>query len=118
MRVIKSRRMRWAGNVARMGEEYKLFRASLYNLLLSPVTSSLLGTNIIFNTMFSNTHTPKCMYVCMYMCLCVCIYIYIYIYIYKPRARGLEQQDAQFPTCDLAQRVEALHSHENRGREA
>jgi hypothetical protein len=27
LRVIKSRRMRWAGHVARMGEERRLYRA-------------------------------------------------------------------------------------------
>ena len=36
-----------------LGEEYKLFSYSLCNLLHSPVTSSLLGLNIL-NTMFSN----------------------------------------------------------------
>ena len=45
--------MRWAGHVARMGEEYKSFSSSLCNLLHSPVTPSLLGPNIL-NTMFSN----------------------------------------------------------------
>ena len=38
-----------------LAEEYKLFISSLYNLLHSPVTSSLLGPNILLNTMFSNT---------------------------------------------------------------
>ena len=36
------------------GEQYKLFSSSLCNLLHSPVTSSLLGPNILLNTMFSN----------------------------------------------------------------
>ena len=36
-------------------EEYKSFSSSLCNLLHSPVTSSLLGPNILLNTMFSNT---------------------------------------------------------------
>ena len=36
-----------------LGEEYKLFSSLLCNLLLSPVTSSLLGPNILLNTMFS-----------------------------------------------------------------
>ena len=35
--------------------EYKSFSSSLCNLLYSPVTSSLLGPNILLNTMFSNT---------------------------------------------------------------
>ena len=38
-----------------LGEEYKSFSFSLCNLLNSPVTSSLLGPNILLNTMFSNT---------------------------------------------------------------
>ena len=38
-----------------LGEEYKSFSSSLCNLLHSPVTSSLLGPNILLNTMFSNT---------------------------------------------------------------
>ena len=35
--------------------EVKTFISSLCNLLQSPVTSSLLGLNILLNTMFSNT---------------------------------------------------------------
>ena len=35
-----------------LGEEYKSFSSSLRNLLHSPVTSSLLGPNILLNTMF------------------------------------------------------------------
>ena len=38
-----------------LGEEYKSFSSSLCNLLHSPVTSSLLGPNILLSTMFSNT---------------------------------------------------------------
>ena len=38
-----------------LGEEYKLFSSSLRNLLHSPVISSLLGPNILPNTMFSDT---------------------------------------------------------------
>ena len=38
-----------------LGEEYKSFSSSLCNLHHSSVTSSLLGPNIILNTMFSNT---------------------------------------------------------------
>ena len=38
-----------------LGEEYKSFSSSLCNLLHSPVTSFLLGPNILLNTMFSNT---------------------------------------------------------------
>ena len=38
-----------------LGEEYKSFSSSLCNLLHSPVTSSLLGPNILLNTKFWNT---------------------------------------------------------------
>jgi hypothetical protein len=38
-----------------LGKEYKSFSSSLCNLLHSPVTSSLLGPNILLNVMFSNT---------------------------------------------------------------
>ena len=38
-----------------LGEEYRSFTSSLCNLLHSPVTSSLLGPNILLNTLFSNT---------------------------------------------------------------
>ena len=38
-----------------LGEQYKPFSSSLCNLLHSPITSSLLGPNILLNTMFSNT---------------------------------------------------------------
>ena len=38
-----------------LGEEYRSFGSLLCNLLHSPVTSSLLGPNILLNTIFSNT---------------------------------------------------------------
>ena len=38
-----------------LGEEHRSFSSSLCNLLHSPVTSSLLGPNILLNTLFSNT---------------------------------------------------------------
>jgi hypothetical protein len=38
-----------------LGEEYRSFSSALCNLLHSPVTSSLLGPNILLNTIFSNT---------------------------------------------------------------
>ena len=38
-----------------LGEEYRSFSSSLCSLLHSPVTSSLLGPNILLNTIFSNT---------------------------------------------------------------
>ena len=39
-----------------LGEKYKSFSSSLCNLLHSPVTSSLLGPNIFWTTIFSNAH--------------------------------------------------------------
>ena len=39
----------------KLGEQVKSFISSLYNILHSPVTSSLLGPNILVNTLFSNT---------------------------------------------------------------
>ena len=38
-----------------LGEEYRSFSSSLCSLLHSPITSSLLGPNILLNTIFSNT---------------------------------------------------------------
>ena len=38
-----------------LDEENRLFSSSLWNFLHSPVTSSLLGPNILLNTLFSNT---------------------------------------------------------------
>jgi len=38
-----------------LGEQYKSFSSSLCSLLHSLVTSSLLGPNVLLNTMFSNT---------------------------------------------------------------
>jgi len=38
-----------------LGEQYKSLTSSLCSLLHSPVTSSLLGPNILLNTLFSNT---------------------------------------------------------------
>ena len=42
-----------------LGEEYRPFSSSLCSLLHSPVTSSLLGPNILLNTIFSNTLQPQ-----------------------------------------------------------
>ena len=38
-----------------LGEEYRSLSSSLNSILHSPVTSSLLGPNILLNTLFSNT---------------------------------------------------------------
>ena len=40
-----------------LGEQYRSFSSSLCNLLDSPITSSLLGPNILLKTIFSNTLT-------------------------------------------------------------
>jgi hypothetical protein len=37
------------------GDEYKLWSSSLCNFLHSPITSSLLGPNILLRTLISNT---------------------------------------------------------------
>ena len=42
-----------------LGEEYKSFSSSLCNLLYFPVTSYLLGPNILLNTIYSNTLQSK-----------------------------------------------------------
>jgi hypothetical protein len=39
----------------RLGTEYRSFSSSLCNFLHYPVTSSLLGANILLKTLFSNT---------------------------------------------------------------
>jgi hypothetical protein len=38
-----------------LGEQYRSWSSSLWSFLHSPVTSSLLGQNILLNTGFSNT---------------------------------------------------------------
>ena len=38
-----------------LGEKYRTLSSSLYSFLRSPITSSLLGPNILLNTLFSNT---------------------------------------------------------------
>ena len=40
-----------------LGEEYRELSSSLCNFPHSPVTASLLGPNILLNTLFSNTHS-------------------------------------------------------------
>jgi len=42
-----------------LGEEYRSLSFSLCSFLHSPLTSSLLGLNILFNTLFSNTHSLR-----------------------------------------------------------
>jgi len=43
-----------------LGEHYRSLSSSLYSILHSPVTSSLLGLNIVFSTLFSNTLSLRC----------------------------------------------------------
>jgi len=43
-----------------LGEEYRSFNSSLCNLLHSPVTSSLLGPNILLNTTPWELHNISC----------------------------------------------------------
>jgi hypothetical protein len=38
-----------------LGKEYRPFSSSLCNFLHSPITSSVLGPNILLSTLFSNT---------------------------------------------------------------
>jgi len=42
-----------------LGVEYRTLSSSLCSFLHSPVTSSLLGPNILLNTLFSNTVSPR-----------------------------------------------------------
>jgi len=42
-----------------MGDEYRSWSCSLCSFLHSPVTSSLLDTNILLNTLFSNTFSLR-----------------------------------------------------------
>ena len=42
-----------------LGEEYRSLSSSLCSFLRSPVTSSLLGPNILLSTLFSNTLSPR-----------------------------------------------------------
>ena len=42
-----------------LGEEYRLLSSSLFSFLHSLVTSSHLGLNILLNTLFSNTLSPR-----------------------------------------------------------
>ena len=42
-----------------LGEEYRLFSSSLCNFFHFPVTSSVLGPNILLNTLFSNTFSLR-----------------------------------------------------------
>ena len=85
-----------------LGEEYKSHSSSLCNLLHSPVTSSLLGPNILLNILFSNTlsflsslsvsdqvsHPYKTigkiivLYIYIYIHTHTHTHIYIYTYIY------------------------------------
>jgi len=91
-----------------LGEEYRSFSSSLWNLLHSPITSFLLGPNILLNIMFSNTlsflsslnvsdqvsHPYKT--TSKIIVLYIYIYIHIYILIFKFLDSNLE--DKRFST--------------------
>ena len=70
MRVIKSRRMRWAGHVARMREERGAYRV----LVGKPEGKRLLGR--------PRRRMYVCVYVCMYACMHACMYICTYVRTY------------------------------------
>ena len=53
-----------------LGEEYKSFSSSLCSLLHFPVTLSLLGPNILLNTIFSNTLSFLYIITSCNICLC------------------------------------------------
>ena len=53
-----------------LGEDYRSFSSSLCTLLHSPVASSLLGPNILLNTIFSNTLFPLRSYIVTQYCMC------------------------------------------------
>jgi len=73
-----------------LGDEYRSLSSSLCSFLRSPVTSSLLGPNILLNTLFSNTLSlrsstnvsEKVLHPFKTTGKIILIYIYIYIYIY------------------------------------
>jgi hypothetical protein len=46
-----------------LGEKYRSWSSSLWSYLYTPVTSSLLGPNILLNTLFSNTLSLRLKYI-------------------------------------------------------
>jgi hypothetical protein len=42
-----------------LSEQYRSLSISLFSLLYSPITSSLIGPNILLNALFSNTIRPR-----------------------------------------------------------
>ena len=79
------------------GEEYTSLSSSLCSFLHSPVTSSLLGPNILLSTLFSHTLSlrsslnvrdqvfTQIIYIYIYMCVCVCVCVCVYIYMGNAR---------------------------------
>ena len=63
-----------------LGEEYKSFSSSLCNLFYSPVTSSLLGPNILPNTMFCS-QTPSASFPPAMSTIKLLLYTYIAYFI-------------------------------------
>ena len=88
------------------GEEYRLFSSSLCSLLHSPVTSSLLGPNILLNTMFSNTWLMYIDQVCVLdaSCSVACCwwqphFCWMNCTIYNLQQKQIELVQNYFETC-------------------
>ena len=104
-----------------LGEQYKSFSSSLCNLLHSPVTSSLLGPNILLNTMFSNTpsltifgNISKC---CKHDNICadwqaVCTNIHEHSHQYSGGYCNSGEHAYQLNLCDMWRKQFALLSRQ------
>ena len=85
-----------------IGEEYRSFSSSLCNLLHTPVTTSLLGSNILLNAMFSNSsykigHLILAAFNANTMLMSLrFITVYVCMYVSFPYKRHCETQTAQF----------------------
>jgi len=64
-----------------LGEQYRSLSSSLCSFLHSPGTSSLLGPNILLNTLFSNTLSLVSLTFILYYIVLYCIALY-YIILY------------------------------------
>ena len=67
-----------------LGEEHKSFSSSLCNLLHSLVTSSLLGPNILLNTMFSSTASYRNKEIVKRRILLVVLCVYVSYLVSSP----------------------------------